>query len=118
MTTQFQAVEAGDLITYTLKIHNPSLHTIENAFVKDVVPNGLELKQDMISDKGVYDPETKQILWNLGAIEAEETKQVSFSVEVPKVDQKRLGKISPLSSMKRKSQKTPMKSKSPPTSHN
>ncbi len=88
MTKQFQAVESGDLVTYTLKIHNPSLHTIENVFVKDVVPNGLELKQDTISDQGIYDPETKQILWNLGAIEAEETKQVSFSVEVPKVDQK------------------------------
>ncbi len=88
MTKQFQAVESGDLVTYTLKIHNPSLHTIGNVFVKDVVPNGLELKQDTISDQGIYDPETKQILWNLGAIEAEETKQVSFSVEVPKVDQK------------------------------
>ena len=88
LTKDLQAVKAGDVVTYALHITNPGDHTIENATAKDTVPDGLELITDSISDGGTYNSQTHEIIWNLGKVDAKDEKQVTFSVKVPKVDQK------------------------------
>lgn len=87
LTKDRQAVKAGDVVTYALHITNPGDHTIDNASVRDIVPDGLELILSSIKG-GNYNPETHEITWNLGKIDAKDEKQVTFSVKVPKVDQK------------------------------
>lgn len=88
LTKDLQAVKAGDVVTYALHITNPGDHTIDNASVRDTVPDGLELITDSISDGGTYNSQTHEIIWNLGKVDAKHEKQVTFSVKVPKVDQK------------------------------
>ena len=88
LTKDRQAVKAGDVVTYALHITNPGDHTIENATAKDTVPDGLELITDSISDGGTYNSQTHEIIWNFGKVDAKDEKQVTFSVKVPKVDQK------------------------------
>lgn len=88
LTKDLQAVKAGDVVTYALHITNPGDHTIENATAKDTVPDGLELITDSISDGGTYNSQTHEIIWNLGKVDAKDEKQVTFSIKVPKVDQK------------------------------
>lgn len=88
LTKDLQAVKAGDVVTYALHITNPGDHTIENATAKDTVPDGLELITDSISDGGTYNSQTHEIIWNFGKVDAKDEKQVTFSVKVPKVDQK------------------------------
>lgn len=87
LTKDLQAVKAGDVVTYALHITNPGDHTIDNASVRDTVPDGLELILSSIKG-GNYNPETHEITWELGVVEAQKEKQVIFSVRVPKVDQK------------------------------
>lgn len=88
LTKDLQAVKAGDVVTYALHITNPGDHTIDNASVRETVPDGLELITDLISDGGTYNSQTHEIIWNLGKVDAKHEKQVTFSVKVPKVDQK------------------------------
>ncbi len=87
LTKDRQAVKAGDVVTYALHITNPGDHTIDNASVRDIVPDGLELILSSIKG-GNYNPETHEITWSLGKVDAKDEKQVTFSVKVPKVDQK------------------------------
>lgn len=87
LTKDLQAVKAGDVVTYALHITNPGDHTIDNASIRDIVPDGLELILSSIKG-GNYNPETHEITWELGVVEAQKEKQVTFSVKVPKVDQK------------------------------
>ena len=88
LTKDMQAVKAGDVVTYALHITNPGDHTIDNASVRDIVPDGLELILSSISDGGTYNSQTHEIIWNLLEVKPEDEKQVTFSVKVPKVDQK------------------------------
>lgn len=89
LTKELQAVKANDIVTYAITVTNTSSHVIEQASVSDVVPQGLELILSSIKDEGTYSASTKTITWTFGALQPNESVQRTFSVRVPKVEQKR-----------------------------
>lgn len=88
LTKDLQAVQANDIVTYAITVTNTSSQVIEQASLSDIVPEGLELILSSIKEEGVYTPSSREITWTLGTLQPNESVQRTFSVRVPKVEQK------------------------------
>ena len=80
-------VEAGDEVTYCLKVTNNGTAAAENVIVSDVIPKGLTLVEGSISELGEMQDDEETIVWNLGNMAAKASVTVSFKVTVPEVDE-------------------------------
>lgn len=78
-------VDDSDEVTYYLIISSTGEGTALNVVVTDMIPKGLTLVAGSISDGGTVDADNK-ITWNLGNMEPDTVKEVSFKVKVPEVD--------------------------------
>ncbi len=76
-------VEAGDKVTYTLKISNTGTEVAEKLVITDAVPALLTVDEDSISHEGALDKGT--ITWEIDEIKAGEYVEVQFTVTVPAV---------------------------------
>lgn len=74
-------VYENDNFTYKLTVENIGSVNSETVTVTDVLPPGVELVEDSISDGGIYNPETNTITWTLPSINAGEIKNLTFSVK-------------------------------------
>lgn len=75
-------VIADDIVTYELVVKNIGHGRGTNIVLTDVVPAGLVYVGGSASDGGTESG--GKITWNLGAMEKNETKSVTFSVRAPK----------------------------------
>ncbi len=82
-TTDKIIVREGDEVTYYLVITNDGEGDASYVVVEDVIPAGLILVENSISDSGVESNGT--ITWNIGDLVAGAEKEVSFTVTVPDV---------------------------------
>ncbi len=76
-------VNEKDQVTYYLTITNIGNSVAEGIVVTDEIPAGLNLVKGSISHGGTTINEV--VTWNLGNLEAGESKTISFSVTVPAV---------------------------------
>ena len=77
-------VLAGDEIKYSITTRNLGTADAKNVIVKDIIPAGVTLVEDSISDNGVYDKATNTVTWTLATVTKNdlESKTVSFKVKV------------------------------------
>ena len=71
-------VTAGDTITYTIQVHNEGEIEAKEVIVQDTVPMGTKLVQAENEGK----EQDGEITWTIPTIEAGQTAEVSFIVEV------------------------------------
>ena len=89
-TADKSSVQVGDKITYTLTLSNSETATVpvENAVVTDVIPSGLtfEYGSVMLDGSGTsdftYDENTRLLTVNVGSIEPDASRTVSFVATV------------------------------------
>lgn len=77
-------VETGTLVTYRLAVTNTGGSTAHEVQVEDLLEEGLIYVEGSASDGGSYDG--AKVSWNLGDLEANEAKSVTFQVKVPQVE--------------------------------
>jgi len=75
--------KAGDTITYEIDVENKGNLAAQNVVIEDIVPDGLSLVQDSISDQG--QEKEGMITWKIANLNVKEKKTVSFQVKVPAV---------------------------------
>lgn len=88
-TTVLLSARPGDIITYRMTVTNPSKVDVPNVVVKDTVPIGtpeapLAVVSGSVSEGGNHYADGT-IVWNLGMMQAGESRSVSFQVKVPVV---------------------------------
>lgn len=88
-TTELLSARPGDIITYRMTVTNPSKVDVPNVVVKDTVPIGtpeapLAVVSGSVSEGGNHYADGT-IVWNLGTMQAGESRFVSFQVKVPVV---------------------------------
>lgn len=95
-TQEPMEVDTAEEVEYRLTITNTSTVTAENVVVTDKVPEGLIYKDNSVSTGGHY--QDGMLTWSWDELAAGATKEVTFSVLVPKVDRythwKNIGHVS------------------------
>ena len=75
----------GDRITYYVTVINGTDEAVYDLVLTDMIPEGLILVEDNISDEG-YADDDNVITWELGTIAAQSSRTVWFTTVVPNVD--------------------------------
>ena len=93
------SLEEGDELSYTTTITNKSNEKLTNVIAQKEVPNGLTFKQANIlkyneetsnwenGTETKLDTSTNTVTWNLGDLEANESKKIKFTGIVNKLDE-------------------------------
>ncbi len=88
-TVYKQQVEAGDRVTYILRIANTGTADAKNVEIRDVVPEGLEVQESTITEG--YNLNNGVITWQFETLTADEEREVKFTVVVPSVTVEQTG---------------------------
>jgi len=81
LTKDLMEVNGGDVVTYYVTVTNDGNAEAKDVKVTDTVPEGLNLVDGSISDKGTV--KNGVITWKLGNLAKGEKRPVSFKVNVP-----------------------------------
>lgn len=91
-TTEKIEVEAGNKVTYYITVTNAGTAKAKDIVIEDEIEDGLNLVANSITNNGIYKDGT--ITWNIAELAGVDeegnpgTVTVSFTVEVPSVDEK------------------------------
>ncbi len=73
-------VMIGDTVTYTLKLNNPYTRALTAALAQDKLSDALTFVS--ASDGGTYDAASRTVSWNLGTLQAVETRTLTLVTKV------------------------------------
>lgn len=82
------AVNSGDTVTYKLIVTNDGTATAQDITITDTIPEGLVYQS--ASDDGVFNSENATITWNVDSLEAGESVERTFNVQVPQAEGTRI----------------------------
>ena len=73
----------GREATYTIKIKNESVRTVNNVQLSEIIPSGMELQNS--TPMGNYDRNTRSLSWFLGQIQPQEEKEITINMNAKAV---------------------------------
>lgn len=79
-TSTDKVMHVGDEYFYTITVENTGSGDLTPAVVTNIVPKGVEVVTDSISDNGVL--KDNIITWDLGTLKAGESKKFTYSVRI------------------------------------